>query len=58
MSILNFFFKGGSNSTLALYIGYATLAALLPLCGKGTFGMRLIFALSAQKSSAFLKVSL
>jgi hypothetical protein len=46
------------SSTLALYMGHVTLAALLPRCGKGTFGVRLIFALSAQKSSAFLKVLL
>jgi hypothetical protein len=31
---------------------------LLPRCGKGTLGMRLIFALSAQKSTAFLEVPL
>jgi hypothetical protein len=34
------------KSILALYGEYATLAALLPRCGKGTLGMRLIFALS------------
>jgi hypothetical protein len=44
------------SSTLALYTGYATLAALLPRCGKGIFGLRLIFAPKAQKSSAVLKV--
>jgi hypothetical protein len=44
------------TSTLALYMGYAALVALLPRYGKGTFGMRLIFAPKAQKLSAFLKV--
>jgi hypothetical protein len=43
--------------TLALYIRYTALVALLPRYGKGISGMRLIFALLAQKLNAFLKVS-
>jgi hypothetical protein len=50
--------RAPTSSTLALYGGYSTLVALLPRCGKGTFGMRLIFAPKTQKPSAFLQIFL